>query len=332
MKISIVVPVYNEEAIISSCLDSLITQNYPKKNYEIVVVNDGSTDSTLKIIKLKEKEAEKRKIQFRLVNLKENSGRVIARETGAKSARFENLLFIDSRCQANPNVLAIIKKINYQPIIGNAIIDTSKSIFDYFNWAFRKKLYRPYFGENFEPVYISKNNFDKIPKGTTIFFCDKKLFLSSKLKEKEKYVSDDTKLLYNIVQKKDILRHPDVKIIYSSRTSLKKALKHIFERGPRFVDYYLDPNKRNFWLFIFIPILFSLILLTSIIFFPNLVRYLIFFLFLMLILASVFVADSLRGFFISLFLIPIFTISFFIGILKGLLIKLKKFYFKKTQR
>jgi len=76
MKISIVVPVYNEEAMISSCLDSLITQNYPKKNYEIVVVNDGSTDSTLKIIKLKEKEAEKRKIQFRLVNLKENSGRV----------------------------------------------------------------------------------------------------------------------------------------------------------------------------------------------------------------------------------------------------------------
>ena len=76
MKISIVVPVYNEEAMISSCLDSLINQNYAKKNYEIVVVNDGSTDSTLKIIKLKEKEAEKRKIQFRLVNLKENSGRV----------------------------------------------------------------------------------------------------------------------------------------------------------------------------------------------------------------------------------------------------------------
>jgi len=76
MKISVVIPVYNEEAMISSCLDSLINQNYAKKNYEIVVVNDGSTDSTLKIIKLKEKEAKKRKIQFRLVNLKENSGRV----------------------------------------------------------------------------------------------------------------------------------------------------------------------------------------------------------------------------------------------------------------
>ncbi|MDD5639057.1 MAG: glycosyltransferase [Candidatus Pacebacteria bacterium] len=76
MKVSIIVPVYNEEAMISSCLDSLINQNYPKKNYEIVVVNDGSTDSTLEIIKLKQKEAEKKKIQFRLVNLKENSGRI----------------------------------------------------------------------------------------------------------------------------------------------------------------------------------------------------------------------------------------------------------------
>ncbi|MBP8591202.1 glycosyltransferase family 2 protein [Candidatus Shapirobacteria bacterium] len=322
MKISVVIPVYNEEAMISSCLDSLINQNYPKENYEIVVVNDGSTDSTLRVIKKEIKKAKKLGIELRCIDLEKNSGRIIARETGAKKAKFNNLLFIDSRCQADKNLLAEIKKIDYQPIVGNALIDKNKSIFDYFSWMFRKKLYYPYFGESFEPVYISKNNFDKIPKGTGVFFCDKNLFLDSQPKEKNKNVSDDTKLLRNIVEKKKILRHPLPKIIYISRNSIGSVIKHTYNRGPKFVDYYLSPGKKNFWLFIFFPIIFFIVLIFLFILFPIYIKNLIYILLILLFFASLFIADSLKGFFISIIMIPTFSVPFFIGILKGIFVKL----------
>ncbi len=50
MKISIVIPVYNSEDLISECLDSLVNQTMPKEDYEIICVDDKSTDSSLDIL------------------------------------------------------------------------------------------------------------------------------------------------------------------------------------------------------------------------------------------------------------------------------------------
>ena len=48
MKFSIIIPVYNKEMYIKKCLDSIINQNYD--NYEIIIVNDGSTDNSQEIV------------------------------------------------------------------------------------------------------------------------------------------------------------------------------------------------------------------------------------------------------------------------------------------
>ena len=50
MKISIIIPCYNEEKYISACLDSVLTQNYPKDTMEILVVDGMSTDQTRSIV------------------------------------------------------------------------------------------------------------------------------------------------------------------------------------------------------------------------------------------------------------------------------------------
>ena len=47
--ISIIIPVYNVEKYIKRCVDSLLNQTY--KNIEIILINDGSTDNTIRIIK-----------------------------------------------------------------------------------------------------------------------------------------------------------------------------------------------------------------------------------------------------------------------------------------
>ncbi|MDP2909592.1 MAG: glycosyltransferase, partial [bacterium] len=240
MKISIIIPVYNEEKMIGGCLDALINQNYPKDDYEIIVVNDGSTDNTKsQISNLKSQISTP---EIRLINLEKNQGWITARETGAKNARYENLLFVDSRCVADGEILNNLAKINYQPVVGNVVIKKHRSIFDRFGALFRKKLYAEYFGENFKPVYITPDNYDDIPKGTTVLFCDKDLFLSSQPQNKNKWVSDDIRILKNIVEQKPLLKHPDIKVIYQSRNSFKSVFRHIFKRGTRFVDYYLNPK------------------------------------------------------------------------------------------
>ena len=51
MKLSILIPVYNAEEHIRRCLDSVLDQNIPHTDYEILLRDDGSTDGTLAIIK-----------------------------------------------------------------------------------------------------------------------------------------------------------------------------------------------------------------------------------------------------------------------------------------
>jgi len=84
MKISVIIPTYNEEKDIEDCLKSLKFQSI--KNIEIIIVDDGSTDNTIKI-------AEKYNIKI----LKQNhQGPGAARNLGAKNSKREILIFIDA--------------------------------------------------------------------------------------------------------------------------------------------------------------------------------------------------------------------------------------------
>lgn len=324
MKISIIVPVYNEEETIKKCLEALIDLDYPKNDYEIIVVDGCSTDKTPEIIKNIFENTEKKDFFFKYIRNNKREGRTLARINGANEATNTLLLFIDSRCIAYPNILENIKNINYQPIVGTPTFELKNSI-SRFYYLVRKKIYYlfyQYSGEEFEPVYIEKHNFDIMPKGTTIFFCDKELFLFSQPREKDENISDDIKLLWNIVQKKKILRHSDVKVKYLPRNSLKEEIKHTFQRGPKFVDYYLDIGKKFFWLFIFLP----LILLFSMIFlYINNSVYFIYslcFLFFINLLIAIWISENIKDFFSFLFIFPIIGLAFQLGILKGLKIKL----------
>ena len=50
IKISVIIPVYNQELYISRCLRSLFSQKFSSKNYEIIVIDDGSNDQTKDIL------------------------------------------------------------------------------------------------------------------------------------------------------------------------------------------------------------------------------------------------------------------------------------------
>ena len=89
MKVSIIVPVYNVESYLDKCLNSLVNQTL--KEIEIIIVNDGSTDNSKKII---DKYAKKYKNIIAIT--KENGGVSEARNLGLTKATGEYIAFLDS--------------------------------------------------------------------------------------------------------------------------------------------------------------------------------------------------------------------------------------------
>ena len=87
--ITIIIPVYNSEKYLKTCFDSVKNQTY--KDLEIIIVNDGSTDNSLKICE----EFEKEDSRVRIIN-KENGGLSSARNAGIEEANGEIITFLDS--------------------------------------------------------------------------------------------------------------------------------------------------------------------------------------------------------------------------------------------
>lgn len=89
-KISVIVPIYNSEKYLKKCLDSLVGQTF--KDLEILLINDGSTDSSEKII---DKYIEKYPKLIKKIN-KKNGGQASARNLGLTKAKGKYILFLDS--------------------------------------------------------------------------------------------------------------------------------------------------------------------------------------------------------------------------------------------
>lgn len=89
-KISIIIPTFRRAAILQETLKNIASLDFPKQNYEIIVVDDGSKDKTAEIVQ---------SLMPDVPNLKyydqKNSGAATARNLGAKMAKYELLLFID---------------------------------------------------------------------------------------------------------------------------------------------------------------------------------------------------------------------------------------------
>jgi glycosyltransferase involved in cell wall biosynthesis len=101
--VSIIVPIYNNEISLKKCLDSILAQTYA--NWEAILVNDGSTDNTGKIIE----EYAKKDSRFIAV-CKRNEGTLLARKTGLENSKGEFIANIDHDDAYHPEFLEKMRR------------------------------------------------------------------------------------------------------------------------------------------------------------------------------------------------------------------------------
>lgn len=158
-KVSIIVPVYNAERYLDKCINSILTQDY--ENIELILVNDGSTDSSSKICH-RYREKDNRVKVFHI----QNSGPSKARNIGLEAATGEYIQFVDSDDYIEPNMTeALVKEIDkgadiaicgYMRISkdngGNAVI---KNIDIYMEELIPRDVFLDKFGKLYRDFYVN---------------------------------------------------------------------------------------------------------------------------------------------------------------------------------
>lgn len=138
--VSVIVPVYKVENVLHYCIDSILNQTY--KDFELILVDDGSPDNSGKICD----EYAKKDNRIKVIH-KENGGVSSARNCGIDAAKGKYVCFVDSDDYVNKNYLEILIKTkskhpeidniwcyfqtvtNYDSSAGNLIVDDNKNIY-----------------------------------------------------------------------------------------------------------------------------------------------------------------------------------------------------------
>jgi lipopolysaccharide/colanic/teichoic acid biosynthesis glycosyltransferase/glycosyltransferase involved in cell wall biosynthesis len=99
-KASVIIPAYNAERTIGRCIESILCQTVSQKQYEVIVVDDGSSDQTINVA---------RQYDVKVLTQK-NGGAAAARNHGVQKAKGEFLLFTDADCEVSENWIAEMLK------------------------------------------------------------------------------------------------------------------------------------------------------------------------------------------------------------------------------
>ncbi|MEI4278109.1 glycosyltransferase family 2 protein [Klenkia terrae] len=241
--LSVVVPVFNEQTWIRTCIEALVTSAARASlPLDLVVVDDGSTDGTPQV--LAELSAEH---GFTVVH-QPNAGRLTARATGLARAREPWVLLLDSRVITGPDSLSWVRRaVAADPDrlvwCGHVDVATDGNLFAAY-WAGLVKIgWRRYTADP-RLVSFGAEEFDAYPKGTGCLLLPRELLAEAGASFRSLYddpdlASDDTRLLRHVAGRTPIWLTPDFRFDYHGKQGARGFVKQCWFRGTTFVDGYL---------------------------------------------------------------------------------------------
>lgn len=310
-ELSVIITVFNGEQTLEKCLNSVFDQKYLPPKFEVVVIDDGSTDKTVKIAK---------KFPVFLIKLQKNHGRITAREIGVKKARYQYLFFIDSDCYPSQEWLWEILKKNYQPIMGK-VINSYQTNLGRFFYLMRRYFYK----QVSEPTRLTEENFLQMPTGTGNFLCSKELYLKVNLTKKGEFFSDDQALIFEINKLNPVLIIPNGAVSHDERYFFSSILIQWFQRGCRFADFhlrkggYLD-KKIKHWFPVCILLIISLFAIFG---FKRSLFILLLFIFLGFLMIFIRTTERWKDPLIITIFLPVICFIFIAGIIRRKLLWIK---------
>jgi glycosyltransferase involved in cell wall biosynthesis len=252
LKLTAIIPIYNSAHTISETLEHLYSAISESgiEEYEVVIVNDGSTDDLLEVL------GKNMYLNLKLIN-RENSGRLITRIVGLQAAKFESVLLIDSRVHLQRySLVHLLNAYSKKDLTGNFVSGPTRyapnlNLIGIF-WESISRLAWWRFFLPQRTFQLSDQNFNHYPKGTTCLFGPRSILLDEMQAVAENQVlndhdvNDDTLVLRRIAGRHNFYIDKDFDAIYFPRTSAVSFLKHAFHRGKMFVSGYLMNVSRGF--------------------------------------------------------------------------------------
>jgi glycosyltransferase involved in cell wall biosynthesis len=268
--ISVIIPSYNSGQTLTECLDAIFSNKF--ENFEVIIVSDKSTDNSIDIAK---------NYNCKIIELKENKGPAFARNTGAKSASGDILLFLDSDCIVKNDAL-----INIDEIFKNKKANVVQGVYSH---KPNYKSINTQYQQSFYCYYTWQENLDYTDSLTSMYFALKKeTFIESEgFNINIKYATaEDEEFGYSLINrgyKISILKKLSVehKVNYTLLQFIKRNFKAYIDTVRmhlRNKSYTTKAKQKNYSNTLMgIPILGLIIMtLLIIIFYPNDINYYIF--------------------------------------------------------
>ncbi len=233
--ISIIVPVYNVEKYIEQCIESIIHQSF--RDYELILVNDGSTDKSLDKCRLWEFDE-----RVHIISI-ENHGVSYARNLGLKNASGKWVMFLDSDDYLIENCLeklASAISMEAQEISGLYVEEEKENL--------GKQQYGLIDAKSMMEMSLDPINNNLLPefyplKVSTLLFCSGKLFLNQVIKEHGVKFQENLRLSEDLVFHLDYLSHienvmiTNVPVLFYRQNNTSSVTK-------RFHTGYFDDRAR----------------------------------------------------------------------------------------
>jgi len=242
------VPIFNTGQYIRPLLDSLVSSGWSRFVDQINLMNDSSTDDTLTVLRqLKQDHVLGEKIN--VVDLHQNIGRFRITVEGARRARNDWILYINSRSQMQPHFEdAVAKTVAANGTISAIVdVDCAKGPMTLYWDRLHKLLFRQHFLAARERVQIREDNADQLLVGATSMVAKRSTVLAAYDRlGKENVLGDDTTFLREMLKIAPIFLDPGFRILWIPRVNLWPFLHHMFERGPNFVEYHVFLMRDRF--------------------------------------------------------------------------------------